>query len=313
MAVIIKNPQLQNYFVDLKYPDAIPEKSGIAPFYEDGKLIILKEYRLQVDYDFINSISWEDALEELEEKDKKIIKKLSYQNILALHPRRLTMPWQEAIYQKVFRKNRRKLAYFQGQVKQLHEQIIKLFYRLFPQYECVGIKGSWRFLPTLFENLHWDNFPNMEGIHSVRIFINLDRSHRIWHTSYLVDEFADRNYYQLNLQSLQGQNPNQLIGIIDRDILGERARGCLDDFERHSVAFERGEIWLADSRLIAHQIYHGNRTVAYLFRVKFESMDNPEKWFDRRIERLHQKYALLNQKNINSVGPWKSRPSNTDG
>ena len=53
-------------------------------------------------------------------------------------------------------------------------------------------------------------------------------------------------------------------------------------------SIEQGDIWLADSRLISHQIYQGNRAIIYMFHIKPESMDNPEKRFNHRIAKLHE-------------------------
>ena len=78
---------------------------------------------------------------------------------------------------------------------------------------------------------------------------------------------------------------------MDRNVLGGMGNRCLDGWERHSIAFEQGDIWLADSRLISHQIYQGNRAAIYMFHIKPESMHDPEMRFNRRIARLHQQLS----------------------
>lgn len=294
MAFIIKNPKVKDYFARVKYQDAISQPKGITPLYEDGNFILLEDYKLNLDYDFLNSISLEDALEKLEVKDRKRLQKLPYQDILSLNPCKLKNKFQEVIYQTSFQGDKEKLFYFQKQVDRGHKLVLKLFDSLFPQYQYFQLNGTWRFLPTLFENLHWDNFPNLDDRHQARIFVNLDRSHRIWHTSHVIDEFVDENYVKFNLSQLKNENPNEIINFMDKNVLGGMPKRCLDGFERHCIAFEQGDIWFADSRLVAHQIYHGNRAIIYMFHIKPEFMDNPDKRYDSRIKKIHEKYSDLN-------------------
>uniref|UniRef100_B8HX62 Uncharacterized protein n=1 Tax=Cyanothece sp. (strain PCC 7425 / ATCC 29141) TaxID=395961 RepID=B8HX62_CYAP4 len=84
MVFIIKNPKVQDYFIDVDYQDAIAKPEGIAPLYEDGNFIFLKGHRLDLDYDFLNTVSMEPALDGLEHSDQKRIQKLSYKQILSL-------------------------------------------------------------------------------------------------------------------------------------------------------------------------------------------------------------------------------------
>jgi hypothetical protein len=288
MTFIIKNPNVSDYFLDVSYKDALASKSGIAPIYESGKFILLRDYKFEIDYDFLNSISLIEAQRDLDGRDVTRVQKLSYNYILSLDPNRPKSRIQEAIFKKAFAGNMNKFLYFQKQVKQGHEQILKLFKSLFPKYECFDLNGTWRFTPTLFENLHWDNFPDMDDRHQARIFINIDKNPRIWHTSYQIEEFCRENYGRLNLHKLKDANPNDVINFMDKNVLGGMENRCLDGFDRHCIAFEQGDIWLADSRLISHQIYQGNRAIIYMFHIKPESMDDSEKRFNRRIEKLHE-------------------------
>lgn len=297
MVFIIKNPRVQDYFIDVDYQDAIAKPEGIAPLYEDGNFIFLKGHRLDLDYDFLNTVSMEPALEGLEHSDQKRIQKLSYKQILSLNPGLFGVGnlfqnnLQKAIYQQAFEGNRQRFLYFQEQVKRGHQLVMDLFHKLFPGYEPIEVKGTWRFVPTLFENLHWDSFPDLDDRHQARIFINIDKNPRVWHTSHPLEPFVQEHYEKLGLAELKGENPNKVIGRIDKKFLGGMAKRCLDGLDRHALAFEQGEIWLADSRLISHQIYQGNRALIYMFHIKPESMHNPEKRFNRRIEALHQQHS----------------------
>ena len=288
MTTIIKNPKIADYFCEVSYPDVLTKESGIAPLFESGKLILLQDYPLDLDYSFLNTISFVDAQQSLTGKDVDRIQKLSYKRILSIDPRSLKNDLQKAIFEKSFEGDSKALRYYQEQVKQGHQKILQLFQDLFPRYDCFDLNGTWRFTPTLFENLHWDNFPAMDDRHQARIFINIDQNPRIWHTSHPLEDYCQDNYHQFNLAQFKDTNPNDIINFMDRQVLGGMNNRCLDGLERHSIAFEQGDIWLADSRLISHQIYQGNRAAIYMFHIKPESMHDPEMRFNRRIARLHQ-------------------------
>ncbi|MFM7438075.1 MAG: hypothetical protein ACKO2V_05650, partial [Snowella sp.] len=179
MTFIIKNPRVSDYFLEVSYRDAITSKSGIAPIYESGKFILLRDYKFEIDYDFLNSISLAEAQNFLEEKDAARIQKLSYNYILSLTPNKPKNRIQEAIFKQAFKGNKKNFLYFQKQVKQGHEQLLQLFNKLFPKYQYFDLSGTWRFTPTLFENLHLDNFPGMDDRHQARIFINIDKNPRL--------------------------------------------------------------------------------------------------------------------------------------
>ena len=57
---------------------------------------------------------------------------------------------------------------------------------------------------------------------------------------------------------------------------------------RHRIAFDPGEVWLGESRLISHQIYYGEAALVYMWFVTVGSMSNPGNRFNARVEQIHQ-------------------------
>ena len=66
---------------------------------------------------------------------------------------------------------------------------------------------------------------------------------------------------------------------------------CLDRLPKNHIAFEQGELWLCETRLVSHQIYHGEKAFAAMYFSTPESMDRPDLLFDARVEQLHQRRA----------------------
>jgi hypothetical protein len=62
----------------------------------------------------------------------------------------------------------------------------------------------------------------------------------------------------------------------------------MDEEPRHRIAFEPGEVWLGESRLLSHQIYYGEAAMVYMWFVEASSMANPDNRFNERVEALHR-------------------------
>ena len=73
----------------------------------------------------------------------------------------------------------------------------------------------------------------------------------------------------------------------------------MDNEPRHRIAFEPGEVWLGESRMISHQIYYGESAMVYMWFVEVESMFEPKNRFNARIEAIHREMAA--RKNVENV------------
>jgi hypothetical protein len=65
----------------------------------------------------------------------------------------------------------------------------------------------------------------------------------------------------------------------------------MDNEPRHRIAFQPGEVWLGESRLISHQIYYGESAMVYMWFVNAASMTNSSNRFNQRVERIHSEMA----------------------
>ena len=85
-----------------------------------------------------------------------------------------------------------------------------------------------------------------------------------------------------------GKDPNLLIDYVTGDVLGGTRNTWKDSQPRHRVAFDPGEVWLGESRMISHQICYGDSAAVYMWFVKAASMANPDNRFNLRMEEVHR-------------------------
>lgn len=170
MAAIERHPAIQDYFLEFSIPE-ISARGGIADVFEDGHLVILKDYRLEADASALARLSRSiDAVEDA--NLRKRLKKLTAPHVFqGARPResrgRLIFddPLRQAIFDVLCRGDR---DIFQGAaqaLKQAHEEALRIFEICFPGYEPFRLIPSVRLTTTMFENLHWDNHNIADDFH----------------------------------------------------------------------------------------------------------------------------------------------------
>jgi hypothetical protein len=288
MPQIIKDPLVEDNIRDIDTSD--PEWAADARrLYEDGCLIILRGKRLDLDYAALNALDFDiEGPKELLRK----IKKYEDQTILSLDPDALSDVGR-LVFEQVFQADRGRLRYFQDQVRSGDDQIIEIYRTIFPNYREYKSTFTWRFTETLYENLHWDNFATEDDFHQVRVFCNVDRRPRLWRTSHNIERYADEIYKSWRLDQWADQGADRLTFVINNKVLGGMENRCLERLPKHHIAFEQGDIWLAETRLVSHQIYAGQRAIASMFYIDPASMDDPSKSFGARMASLHTRHRAI--------------------
>jgi hypothetical protein len=287
MATIIRDPLVADHIVEL---DAQSEEdcAEVRRRYEEGNLLLLRGVRFDLDFKFLNSLDFDvDGPPDILRK----LKKYGGEKIIALDPAKLSGGVDEFVFRTVFDADEGKLSYFQEQARSGDKQSDALYARLFPDYVTTRRVYTWRFTSTKYENLHWDNFGIPEPFHQVRIFTNIASSPRLWRTSHRVDHFADTIYEEHDLARFAGKIGDELNFFVNNSVLGGMKTPCLDRLPKHHIAFEQGDVWLCETRIVAHQIYHGEKAFAAMYFSDPASMDRPELGFEARIERLHQRHS----------------------
>jgi len=200
-------------------------------------------------------------------------------------------PVRQAIFDVICCGDRDTFERASAALRKSHEEILRIFEICFPGYESFRLVPSIRLTRTLFENLHWDNHSIEDDFHQARIFANLDTRPRIWHVGHRFPDWVRMHYDEYDLGRFAGKDPNLLIDFVTGDILGGTRKTWMDTEPRHRIAFEPGEVWLGESRLISHQIYYGESAMVYMWFVNAKSMSNSDNRFNQRLEKLHGEMA----------------------
>lgn len=285
MTTIVRNPQVADHIVEVSL-DSDDGCADARRLYEEGNLVLLRGARFDLDYAFLNGLNFD--VEGPDEFLRKL-KKYGGDRVIALEPSSPNS-LDQFVFREVFGSDAGRLAYFQQQVRSGDAQSDALYARIFPNYVSTRTVYTWRFTATMFENAHWDNFGIPERFHQVRIFTNIASSPRLWRTSHRIDDFAASVYNDCNLASVADKMGDDLNRFVNKSIGGMKA-ACLDGLPKNHIAFEQGDVWICETRIVAHQIYYGEKAFAAMYFSDPQTMDRPDLAFDARIARLHQRHA----------------------
>jgi hypothetical protein len=262
MAVIERHPGVEDYFLELSLAD-VESRGGIADLFESGHLLILKDYRLPFDFEALAALSKStESVEDpvLRKKLKKMTAPLFFEGEAPVTKRgRLLFrdPLRQAVFDVICNGDEDTFDRASRALRGAHEELLRLFEICFPAYDSFRLVASIRLTRTLFENLHWDNHSIEDDFHQARIFANLDTRPRIWHVGHRFPDWIRMHYDEYDLGRFAGKDPNLLIDFVTGEILGGTRKTWMDNEPRHRIAFDPGEVWLGESRLISHQIYYG--------------------------------------------------------
>jgi hypothetical protein len=293
MALIERHPAVADYFVELSLSE-IAGRAGIADIFEEGRLILLKDYRLDIDFAALTALSKStDSIEDplLRKRLKKMTAPLFFEGEppVEKHGRLIFRdPVRQALYDVICRGDR---DTFEGAARALehaHEEVLRIFGICFPQYDPFRLVPSVRLTRTLFENLHWDNHSIDDDFHQARIFANLDVRPRIWSVSRPLPDWMKEFYVEHDLGRFAGKDPNLMLAYVNGEVLGGTTNLWMDEQPKHRIAFDPGEVWLGESRIISHQIYYGEAALVYMWFVRAATMNNPHKRFNVQVERVHE-------------------------
>lgn len=292
MARIERHPEVEDYFVELTLPQ-IADRGGIADIFEDGRVILIKDYRL--DFDFGALAGLEKSTDSIRDKDlRKRLKKLTASSFFEGKPPARTRdglafadPLRQALFDVLCRGDREQFARASDAMRRAHEEALRLFSICFPHYDPFRLVPSVRLTRTMFENLHWDNHSIAEDFHQARIFANLDSRPRIWNVGRRFPDWVRKHYREYDLGRFAGKDPNLMIDFITGEVLGGTRKTWMDKEPRHRVAFDPGEVWLAESRLVSHQIYYGEAALVYMWFVRTASMADESRRFNAQVEQVH--------------------------
>lgn len=293
MAFILRHPDVEDYITEMSLPD-VASRGGIADLFEEGRLIILKDYRLDFDFGALTGLN--KSVESVSDPEmRKRIKKLVAPNFFegaqsrTWHGKlRFDDPLRQEIYETMCRGDRAVFERASRALKAAHEEALGIFRVCFPNYDPFKFIPSLRLTRTLFENLHWDNHSIDDDFHQARVFANLDPRPRIWNVGHRLPDWVRRYYQEHDLGRFAGKDPNLLIDYVTGTVFGGTRKTWMDSEPRHQIAFDPCEVWLGESRLISHQIVYGESAMVYMWFVRTASMATPDNRFNAQIETVHR-------------------------
>ena len=294
MALIELHPEVTDYILEMSLEE-IRARRGVADLVEQGNIVIIKDFRLDFDFDISTRLA--KTLEGVgDERIRRKLKKLEAPYFFEGDPPvvekggllRFKSPLRQAVFDVICKADPDLFHRAAAALKSSHDTAVRVFETAFPNYDPFRLIASLRLTRTLFENLHWDNHSIDDDFHQARVFANLDVRPRIWHVSHRFPEMMRMLYDMHDLSRFAGRDPNELINFITGKFLGGVDRKWLDKLPRHRIAFEPGAMWLGESRLVSHQIYYGEAAMVYMWFVNTSSMANPENRFNVQVEEVHR-------------------------
>lgn len=293
MAVIERHPEVEDYITEISLSE-IHARGGVADLFEEGRLIIIKDYRLNFDFGALSALA--DSTAAIDDPQmRRRLKKLVSPNFFEGDPpkrrwRKLEFadPLRQAIYESLCHGDAEIFGRVSKALKSAHEDALRIFETCFPRYDPFRLIPSLRLTRTQFENLHWDNHSIDDDFHQARVFANLDTRPRIWNVSHRLPDWMRKYYVEHDLGRFAGKDPNLLIDYITGRVFGGTTKTWMDNQPRHRIAFDPGEVWLGESRLVSHQIVYGERALVYMWFVNAASMADLDNRFNSSIERVHR-------------------------
>ncbi|MCW2338518.1 hypothetical protein M2337_002751 [Sphingobium sp. B2D3A] len=302
MARVDRHPEVKDYIVEMTLGE-IQARGGVADLSEDGQLIVLADYRLPIDHAAFDALDKRaEVISDLGIRRK--VKKLTDDAFLAGKPPRRRSIFDRTGPARVFNDRLRQTVFdvlcrgdpdifdrTRTALKVAHDEMLRIFGICFPSYNPFRFIPSIRLTQTLFENLHWDNHSIDDDFHQARLFGNLDARPRIWHVSHHSDDYLRLIYDEFDLGRFAGKDPNLLLEYIHADLLGGLTDTWMEHLPKHKIAFESGEVWSGESRLISHQIFYGEAAAVFMWFMKATDMVNPKNRFNERVAAVHRDMA----------------------
>jgi hypothetical protein len=277
MATIYRDDDLPDYFEELDGATS-GALGDLIPMYEDEKVVLLRNRRIEFDADFFGSFRLPSS------RAYKKFKAIQYVEELAkgndLYP---------SLAADCFGGDKKRMNYFRDQISSILRQVTALLNEAAGPYRIDKHRVTYRGSDTFNENLHIDVYKEEIPTHHFRVFVNLDNAHRIWHTSWRLSDILNTRLQELPRKSLESLNSGDLNKALNFHVFGGK-NGVFEDLKqpRHVAFFEPGEIWFVDSRTVSHQIFYGRQALSSESVVDRKNMADPARHYLARTDARRQ-------------------------
>jgi hypothetical protein len=280
LATLFLNPDLPNYFVSAPEVASAETARSYVPEFEAAKVVTFPNLRADVDHDF-----WA----RLDTRQYPALRKFGG---LVQDDNNLTV--------KLHRESLRQRGVEDGLVNAICDQFQAIYAALLPVYCAVFAdyafekkKVVWRLNTVMNENMHLDVYDEERPHHFARMFINLDTQPRIWQTSWTIDDLVEQLKGRIPDTVIREKSRADLWKELSFALFGPSPEEWWDSQPRHVAYFDPGDVWIVDSRQVAHQILYGRRALSIDFSVARESMRDPSRHYLSFVDRFRAESLQL--------------------
>jgi hypothetical protein len=210
-------------------------------------VVVLRDVRIHADFDFLRSV------EPPHGDGSKRGKYVFWRVVDGVRDGRASV-W-ETFRRDVFNDDAQRFEHFREQILSVDAQIDRIARTIFDRHRFLTETITWKFQRNRGENMHIDNLNGCDKAAQIRLFVNLDSKPRKWSVGRHWRYYAEREFDRAKLPdtALDSCNFNHRLSAA---AFGVSTDTCEEP--RHFVEFEPGEVWLANSALVAHQVRGGD-------------------------------------------------------
>ncbi|QUT04349.1 Kdo hydroxylase family protein [Sphingobium phenoxybenzoativorans] len=284
MPKLVINPRIPNpiRIIDYRHYCRAPEEKSeeLARFYENGDLIVLKNYTFTAGRDTFNKV----VLPNKRGKTKLF---------LHIDEKRHGEPPREKEWNSLKEQIENadvSIDEFKSAVGKANGDLMDLCESLFPFYHYKRRYCIYNLCEMLAHNLHFDSPEHAGDFTQLRVFVNLDNFPRIWRIGEKLEQVVDDCYDTGRLKDSIGKHPREFTRQTTRSAFGDRYESGAHRYSMHSIAFHPGEVWFLNPNMLAHEVVYGRRILdgAFLFDASY--LRNPQRFYPRIVETLHKEH-----------------------
>lgn len=278
MVDLFVNANLPNYFVSATNVTSVETARSFVPEFEAAKVVTFPNLDAGIDHAF-----WAD----LDTGKYPALRKFG--TLIQDDPDRTIHLHREALVERC--SDAGLVDALCSQFASIYAALLPIYRAVFREYAFSKRKVVWRLNTVMNENMHLDVYEKDNDEHFARMFINLDDQPRIWQTSWTADYLLSMVEGTIQPQDIEGKSRADVWKELSFALFGESPKKWWDDQPRHVAYFAPGDIWIVDSRQVAHQIFYGRRALSIDFSVPRSSMIDPGRHYLSFADRLRASVA----------------------
>ncbi|MBA3578110.1 MAG: Kdo hydroxylase family protein [Sphingomonas sp.] len=275
MPKLFVNPNLPDYFLSVPEVTSVASARSYVEEYESAKVVVFPGLAKGIDHEFWAALDTDRYPE---------LKKFSPILQPGVEPNEERHQLEKALAVRAVDKLTANALVEQFQRLMAH--LIPAYRAIFADYAFDRWKIMLRLNTIMAENMHVDTYKKENEQHFARMFVNLDTQPRIWHTSWRIGDMVERAIGTIPPEQLDGLSRGQVWSRLNANFFGQNSREWWDEQPRHIAFFAPGDVWIVDSRQVAHQIFYGRRALSIDFSVPKQLMKDPSLHYLEIAERF---------------------------